>query len=203
MKVLIYCTKAKPYLVRLDDYATEHYNNNNRYMITNKQDVKELSLPILNGKVVASFELGRVDRIKPAMNIFNEGLNDINIYLNETEWVLPINESDYLNKTCLTKKEIIEYSQGKPLYAWHIDDLKVFDEAIELGELKFATQWEKTEEGLEFEVREVTKAPRSFMYVYYQGEKCLLLSVKSKWVEKILNGEKTIEIRKSVPKEVR
>lgn len=31
--------------------------------------------------------------------------------------------------------------------------------------------------------------------------KAILLSVQSKWVEKILNGTKTIEIRKRVPKD--
>lgn len=32
--------------------------------------------------------------------------------------------------------------------------------------------------------------------------KSILLSVRPKWVEKILNGEKTIEVRKSAPKEL-
>lgn len=32
--------------------------------------------------------------------------------------------------------------------------------------------------------------------------KCVMLSVRPKWCEKICNGEKTIEVRKSAPKEV-
>lgn len=30
---------------------------------------------------------------------------------------------------------------------------------------------------------------------------CILISIKSEWVEKILNGEKTIEVRKTCPRE--
>lgn len=33
-----------------------------------------------------------------------------------------------------------------------------------------------------------------------QDKKAILISIQPKWVEKILNGEKTIEIRKSMPK---
>ena len=32
--------------------------------------------------------------------------------------------------------------------------------------------------------------------------KCVMLSIRPKWVEKIASGEKTIEVRKSAPKEV-
>lgn len=32
--------------------------------------------------------------------------------------------------------------------------------------------------------------------------KCVMLSIRPKWCEKIASGEKTIEVRKSAPKEV-
>ena len=32
--------------------------------------------------------------------------------------------------------------------------------------------------------------------------KCVMLSIRPKWVEKIAKGEKTVEVRKSAPKEV-
>lgn len=32
--------------------------------------------------------------------------------------------------------------------------------------------------------------------------KAVMISIQPKWVEKIVNGEKTIEVRKSAPKEV-
>ena len=43
-----------------------------------------------------------------------------------------------------------------------------------------------------------------YAIAYYSddlGEPCILLSVRSEWACKILNGEKTIEIRKSTPKD--
>lgn len=33
--------------------------------------------------------------------------------------------------------------------------------------------------------------------------KSVMLSIQPKWIEKIVNGEKTIEVRKSAPKELR
>ena len=36
----------------------------------------------------------------------------------------------------------------------------------------------------------------------YKKEKYILISIKSEWVCKILNGEKTIEVRKRVLKEM-
>lgn len=34
--------------------------------------------------------------------------------------------------TCLTYKEFYEYGKGKPLYGWHITDLKIYDKPKEL-----------------------------------------------------------------------
>lgn len=36
--------------------------------------------------------------------------------------------------TCLTYDEIENYGKGKPLYGWHISDLKIYDKPKELGE---------------------------------------------------------------------
>lgn len=51
-------------------------------------------------------------------------------------WIAPF--EDYLQSaSCLTKKELTEYSNGKLLYYWHISDLKMYDKPKELG--KFYT----------------------------------------------------------------
>ena len=207
MKTLIYATKGKPYLHQ------SRYNLN-YYLGSIKP---ELRPQLLNGKVVASFDFDEWDLIKPAMNVFNEGFNDINIYKRGKDWVLPIEENDYLSRTCLSKKEIIEYSKGKPLYAWHIDNLQVFDEPIELNELYFYNkllQAKHESETIDDTILRLKKlgtidkyrlrvVPQSYMYVYYKGEKCLLLSTKSQHCYNILQRKKTVEIHKSVPKEVR
>lgn len=37
-------------------------------------------------------------------------------------------------KTCLTPEEEWKYGNGKPLYGWHISDLKIYDKPKELSE---------------------------------------------------------------------
>ena len=39
-------------------------------------------------------------------------------------------------KACLSQKEILNYSKGKTLYAWHISDLKIYDKPKELNNFK-------------------------------------------------------------------
>ena len=46
----------------------------------------------------------------------------------------------------------------------------------------------------------VQRAPQNMMMVWYKGERYALISIKSKWLCKILNGEKTIEVRRKVLK---
>ena len=76
---------------------------------------------LLNGKVVAEFTLNKVD-------ILERDLND---------W-LPKNRYDISNELLkdinLNQNELWNYGQGKTLYAWHIDDLKIYDKPKELSE---------------------------------------------------------------------
>ncbi len=63
----------------------------------------------LNGKVIAEFVLKKVDFIKMPKNISKE----------------------FQQKTCLKSNQILDYLGGnlfKNFYAWHIDDLKIYDE---------------------------------------------------------------------------
>lgn len=41
---------------------------------------------------------------------------------------------DDLEKTCLTYDDLWDYGNGKPLYGWHISDLKIYDKPRELSE---------------------------------------------------------------------
>ena len=43
---------------------------------------------------------------------------------------------DDLEKTCLTYYDLWDYGKGKPLYAWHISDLVIYDEPKEIGEFE-------------------------------------------------------------------
>ena len=71
----------------------------------------------LNGKVIAEFVLKKVDFIKMPKNISKE----------------------FQQKTCLKPNQILDYLGGnlfKNFYAWHIDDLKIYDEPKELNEFE-------------------------------------------------------------------
>ena len=76
---------------------------------------------LLNGKVIAEFTLNKVDTLERDLN----------------DW-LPKNRYDVSNELLknikLNQNELWNYGQGKTLYAWHIDDLKVYDKPKELSE---------------------------------------------------------------------
>lgn len=43
-------------------------------------------------------------------------------------------DDEDLQKACLTEEEFKRYGNGKPLYGWHISDLKLYDSPKELSE---------------------------------------------------------------------
>ncbi len=70
------------------------------------------------GKVVGEFVCDYVRK--------GRGDNAIATYYNNNQ-----------EETCLTDQELIMYANyGKPLYFWHISDLKIYDNPKELGEFK-------------------------------------------------------------------
>lgn len=69
------------------------------------------------GKVVAMFSLTQVKEIK---NNFGT-----HFFENETE-----------QKSCLKSEELFNYLHNKRGYAWHIDNLKIFDKPKKLHEFK-------------------------------------------------------------------
>lgn len=187
MRVYIYCTKARPML----RVAKEPLPNQKRAMTYENENgftkyiVDEMYEG--NGKIVGSFELNEV--IPFAMwcetTIAIERGHNIDF-------------DTILKRAKLTNEKMFEYvGKGKRYrYAWSIDDLEVFDRPMELSDF------------------EIEKAPQSWCYAtkYHYGieadipiksEGVIIISIKPEWVEKILNGEKTLEIRKSVPKEIK
>ncbi len=109
--VYIYCVKAKPFLM-------VGRNDNKTYLDNGGKD--SVYSPnhnyIGNGKIVAKFTLNKVERF-----------DGFDIYMLED-----LRHMFY--GTCLNTKQIKEYSNGKDLLGWHIDNLEIFDEPIELNE---------------------------------------------------------------------
>lgn len=66
------------------------------------------------GKVVGEFVCDRIYEYEPSFGY--------------------LNGSDIRELTCLSLREIIEYSKGKTIYGWHISDLKIYDTPKEISE---------------------------------------------------------------------
>lgn len=68
--------------------------------------------------------------------------------------------ADDLKQTHLSQKELWEYGKGKPLYLWHISDLKIYDKPKELSVF---TGLRKTKFG--YEPVDIKRPPQSWCYV--------------------------------------
>lgn len=184
-KVYIYCTKSRPNLcdrrnadIKLADF--EFVNN------LDGDDV------LLNGKVVAEFTLNKVDKIGLADDFRKYGL-----WLLNDETVLEDSQIEqFLRDSCLTYEQLTDYIGCGDVenwtfengYAWHIDNLNIYDKPKELSEFTLP-ECEKSECACEnckhLEVintpyayetncvkpRKLTKAPQSWCYVEELGAK--------------------------------
>ena len=181
MKLLLYCTKAKPYLTMTTDFVSfKHFDCYNE------------DLGCLNGKVIAECDF-EVEKI-----IYRE--TEKNSYSFGTETLTP---NELLERSCMTTLELCKYIGSNPNwtkgdygYAIHIKNLHIFDTPKELSDFAHYIDEEHTSV--------ITKAPQNMMYAY-EIDGCflkrnILISIRPEWLCKILNGEKTIEIRKVVPK---
>ena len=82
--------------------------------------------------------------------------------------------------TCLTYRQVADYGKGKPLYGWHISDLKIYDAPKELSEFSRPCSYS----GLCFSCKrtsfkkdgnllcntKITRPPQSWMRVEDLGE---------------------------------
>ena len=158
-KMLLYCTKAKPYLY-------QHFDK--KFMLLNTKD----ETCWYNGKIVGECEFEVEDFSYRRAECIGH------TYIN------------LLKKSCLTDEEMYDYLQGKNGYAIHIKNLIIYDKPENLDSIK------------------INKAPQNMMRCKVwlrsttQMEKCVLISIRPQWLCKILNGEKTIEVRKRVLKEM-
>ena len=180
MKLLLYCTKNKPYL---NDCKLT--NNNKRYFTSNKGmwsiDLStQKTYSALNGKIVAEcdYEIEEIKRINTV-----------------GDWFYYEKQDGILEKSCIVDvNKFFEYLRGNNGYAIHIKNLRIFDKPKEFSECCFLT----LEKGF---LRPLKKAPQNMCYALTtEIYKDILISIRPEWLCKILNGEKTIEIRKKVLK---
>ena len=138
-KCYIYCTKPKmitKYVFKPEDYP--------EYMRPEKTvfcKVPDASSPFCseengNGKVIGEFVCDCV-KTYPADDFVGAEDFDGSIITEpkDGEFAYWIPEQ---GKMCLSYNEICTYGNGKPLYGWHISDLKIYDKPKELSEFTAA-----------------------------------------------------------------
>lgn len=157
--VYIYCTKEEELF----------YNKDTKKWFTtkNRKNVKRLS----NGVVKAKFTLRNVEEIR--FDLCNK------------EWFIESieTEKELLIKSCLTQNELDNYLDGQRGYAWHIDNLVIFDKPKELSEFNALQRAKATDCGYLKQckncgkrfnrchlLKPLAKAPQSFMFIESENE---------------------------------
>lgn len=179
-KMLFYCTMGKPYLYKDVD---------NKFKLQNKEDANWINKHLsnsLNGKIVAECEV-ETEVIRSCISL-NKGIIQ---YATPTLYC-----SELLEKSCLSLLDLYNYIGDKG-YALHIKNLKIFDNP-KLLRAYYVYQ----PNGIMSMMQHIQKAPQNMMGVYKHGERYVLISIHPEWLCKILNGEKEIEVRKKVMKEM-
>lgn len=200
MKLLLYCTKSKPYLLKTTECLTDVCN---KYFTSNNSLLKNCAY---NGKIVAECDF-EVEKIECRISIGMSGIHD-----EYTTKSLGENELLYASK--IDEITFINYLKGKNGYAIHIENLHIFDEPMELNEvykdneaLKYIEEvWENygVPDIDEYDDVILKNAPQNMMYAYgiTTGEKYILISINTEQLCRILNREQTIIVRKKVLKEL-
>lgn len=219
-KVLLYCTKAKPYLLNRKDYPYDIPEKAD-FILRNEKQIKndiigdsdfvdggdlafersEIVKSSLNGKVCFECDCKEAfDISKVVQTNKNLSLKIRHVY--DTEEVTLFRGL----KTALTLKQIEVYQgTSKRLFA------------IRLEKVEAIAPFLPTELYLDFDcTKPLKQAPQSYCFAYYRKMKCLgvhmdgsldmypsikrekvlVFSIRSNWLCKIANGEKDLEVRK-------
>ena len=178
LKMLLYCTKAG---LILRDYRGK------------ANVLSPTDRPVLNGKIVAEcdFEVEEITKVRNYYDMKPEAFD--NLYYTRT-----LDCEQLSISSCMTTEQFDNYLKDKNGYAIHIEDLHVFDKPKKISDFYKSTNEITFEPPLP-----LIKAPQNMCYAYDKyGNKYVVISVYPYWACKILNGEKTIEVRKKVLKEM-
>lgn len=193
VKALLYCTKKTPYLVK-DDYT---FKNKTIYY-THYKEPGSWGLTF-NGKILAECEVETEEIRLSAYSDYED-----KIYLFDTP---TLTNDELTEKSWLCNDKLDEYLINEKGYALHISNLFIFENPKELSDYNIDNSADYGSFGWAFEDNEritpLKKAPQNMMRVYDKFDnEYILISVRSEWLCKILNGDKTIEVRKKVLKEM-
>lgn len=92
------------------------------------------------------------------------------------------NFGEFLWGYCLFAWQLYDYLDGKLGYNIHLSNVEVFDVPKDLSDFG------------------VKKAPQNMMKCFGKGNEYILISIRPEHLKNILNGKKTIEVRKKILK---
>lgn len=160
-KAYIYCTKDKPYLYRIDD--DNNFELTNTLRSKTYEYVKDYNEQ--NGKVIGEFICDKVDDFYCASvpyqkennlgygQFIDNGVYQVNgnhegvVFERNDRYIDSMLKNKDLEKMCLSAQEIFDYiGLGKHLFAWHISDLKIYDNPKELREFYYCCKEMKANE---------------------------------------------------------
>ena len=191
LKLLLYCTKTKGVLRKLDNYFLDEHNDNYYWK-------KGQTIPYnVNGKIVAECDF-EVEEITYELYGDLDWQHD---YLPTTN---TMGVCSLENASCLDRTEIENYLRGKNGYAIHIKNLHIFDKPKELSVYYNLAQngnplLAKTMQ--EVGIWEIYDPPVNGPEVeHFVGK--FFIPVSSQEMCRIANGEQTALVRRRVLKEM-
>ena len=191
IKLLLYCVKAKPLLYK----GITAYTRSVEYVLDKEQYLFG-KIETLNGKIVAECDF-ECEEIKTYYN--NQIYKGCRVHTIKT-----YNISKLLELSCLNQKQLDDYLGENNGYAIHIKNLHIFDIPMELNEIfgiKKEGKWYITP-------YYIKRPPQNMMRCYYEEygtditHNYVLISIRPEYLVRILNKEKTIEVRKRILKEM-
>ena len=150
--VYIYCTKDNKQGLVWDNQGKGPVNSS---LFPYGKDCPERHR-LVNGKVVAKFTVRKVEEIPSRkFSVY---------YFPYTE---TLDDYDLLTKSCLTTEELGKYLKNKTGYAYHIEDLVIFDKPKELSNFYKWCEPFEVNKGCRKVCwkKSLTKAPQNFIYI--------------------------------------
>lgn len=144
-KVYIYCTRGKLALLRDDRDTEEKYKFDYWDFV---EFHKSNGMEVLGGKVIGEYVCDEI-----------------------IEWTEDMKSPVPLSELGLSYRQIREYGGDKPLYLWHISDLRIYDKPKELSEFFGACKQPKgtdcsvCRDNREHTCKSLTHPPQSWCYV--------------------------------------
>lgn len=179
-KLLLYCTLGKPNLYLPPEHNCFEGDEASKCYLKDEPILEGFDIK-LNGKIAVECDCELVEKI--FSDYFDNGVETNAYYYTN-------GDTDIEESACLDTNDLALYlgqkiGGEKVGYAIHLKNVKVFDEPEELSKY-----------GLK-------KAPQNMCYVYDKdGNKYLLLSIHPKHLCNIINGDKTIEVRRKILKDL-